>query len=128
MRLSREQRFRRATCLGGCFLFSISTLLAAGTNSPRFSPALTNLPPPLLPRLQSPVDTFRELLAMSPIERRRSLTNRPPEVQKRILAKLREYEVLVWIVVGLCTDSSNGAEIDVFIRFTECRSNTMKNR
>ena len=27
--------------------------------------------------------------------------------------------MMVWIVVGLCTDSSNGAEIDVFIRFTE---------
>jgi len=52
----------------------------------------TNQPP--VPVAKSPVDTFRELLAMSPAERKQSLTNRPAEVQKQILAKVREYETL----------------------------------
>jgi hypothetical protein len=43
---------------------------------------------------KSPVDSFRELLAMSPYERSQSLTNRTPEARKQILAKLREYETL----------------------------------
>jgi hypothetical protein len=52
----------------------------------------TDQPP--IPVAKSPVDTFRELLAMSPAERRQSLTNRPVEVQRQILAKVREYEAL----------------------------------
>lgn len=47
---------------------------------------------PILSPVKSPVDQFRELLAMNPAERRRYLTNRPPEIQKLILAKVREYE------------------------------------
>ncbi len=43
---------------------------------------------------QSPVDFFRQLLAMSPAERNNSLTNRPPESRARILAKVREYQAL----------------------------------
>jgi hypothetical protein len=43
---------------------------------------------------KSPVEQFRELLAMNVVERRQALTNRPPEIRKRILAKLREYESL----------------------------------
>ncbi len=39
-----------------------------------------------------PVDTFRELLAMSPAERKRALADRSPQVQRRILAKVREYQ------------------------------------
>lgn len=49
---------------------------------------------PTLPTLKSPVDLFRNLLAQSPAERRQALSNRPPEVRSRILAKLREYESL----------------------------------
>ena len=37
-------------------------------------------------RLKSPVERFRELLAMSPFERRLALTNRPIETQRRALA------------------------------------------
>jgi len=50
--------------------------------------------PPVLPTLKSPVEMFRVLLAMTPAERRQSLSNRPPEVQKKLLAKVREYESL----------------------------------
>lgn len=42
----------------------------------------------------SPVTLFRELLAMSPAERKDFLASRPPENQKLILAKVREYESL----------------------------------
>ncbi|MGB7746068.1 MAG: DUF3106 domain-containing protein [Verrucomicrobiia bacterium] len=54
----------------------------------------TNLSLPPLPRLKSPVDLFRELLAMTPADRENYLTNRPPETRARILAKVREYEAL----------------------------------
>src|ERR1700722_4130702 len=40
---------------------------------------------------RSPVDFFRQLLAMSPDERDNFLTNHPPEIRKRILAKVAEY-------------------------------------
>jgi hypothetical protein len=41
---------------------------------------------------RSPVDTFRELLAMNPAERKHFLAGRLPETQRQILAKVREYE------------------------------------
>ena len=47
---------------------------------------------PLPPPIRSPVDYFRELLAMTPRERRDALTNRTDEGRKLILAKVREYE------------------------------------
>ena len=53
----------------------------------------TNLLPPM-PTLQSPVNFFRQLLAMSPAERNNSLTNRSPETRARILAKVHEYQSL----------------------------------
>jgi hypothetical protein len=55
--------------------------------------APTNLIPPL-PQLHSPMDFFRQLLAMTPQERANYLTNRPPEIRERILAKVREYLAL----------------------------------
>jgi hypothetical protein len=66
--------------------------LLAGTlfaQNPTNLPAIFPVPP--MPTLRSPVDIFRELLAMEPAERRQSLSNRPPEVQKKLLAKVREY-------------------------------------
>jgi uncharacterized protein DUF3106 len=56
----------------------------------------TNTPPPLppVPVVKSPVAWFRELLAMSPLERKKSLEGRSEENQKRILDKLREYQAL----------------------------------
>ncbi len=54
----------------------------------------TNLSLPPLPHLKSPVDLFRELLAMTPAGRENYLTNRPPGIRARILAKVREYEAL----------------------------------
>jgi Protein of unknown function (DUF3106) len=49
---------------------------------------------PPVPVAQSPVMFFRELLAMSAAERRQALTNRAPENQKVIMAKVREYAAM----------------------------------
>jgi hypothetical protein len=43
---------------------------------------------------KSPVALFRELLAMSPQERRDAIAIRPADIQRRILEKLTEYEIL----------------------------------
>jgi predicted Fe-S protein YdhL (DUF1289 family) len=56
--------------------------------------APTNLSLPPMPHLKSPVDSFRELLAMTPAGRENYLTNRPPGIRARLLAKLRDYEAL----------------------------------
>lgn len=71
----------------------LQLLLAARLASASATNSTENLVPHL-PMMRSPVDLFRNLLAESPAERRQSLTNRPPEVRSRILAKLREYESL----------------------------------
>ncbi len=73
--------------------------LAAETVAPVPAPqklfsGTTNLSLPPMPHLKSPVDMFRELLAMTPVERENYLTNRPPGIRNRILAKVREYEAL----------------------------------
>jgi len=44
--------------------------------------------------VKSPVALFRELLAMSPAQRKDAIAIRPPDIQKRILEKLNEYEIL----------------------------------
>lgn len=44
--------------------------------------------------VKSPVALFRELLAMTPEERSEAIALRPPDIQKRILEKLTEYEIL----------------------------------
>jgi predicted Fe-S protein YdhL (DUF1289 family) len=73
--------------------------LAAETATPVPAPqkllsAPANLPLPSLPRVKSPVELFRELLAMTPAERENHLTNRPPGIRARILTKVGEYEAL----------------------------------
>jgi hypothetical protein len=50
--------------------------------------------PPLPPPPKSPVESFRQLLAMKPGERNLALTNRPPEIRNKILAKIRDYLAL----------------------------------
>jgi Protein of unknown function (DUF3106) len=61
--------------------------------APRKFPPATNFIPPV-PMLQSPVNFFRQLLVMTPVERNHALTNRPPEARAKILAKVREYQAL----------------------------------
>jgi hypothetical protein len=78
-------------------LVALTALSVRAQNSPSsplpFPPTAMNPVPPL-PQIQSPVSFFRQLLAMSPGERNLSLSNRPPEIRNRILAKVREYQLL----------------------------------
>jgi hypothetical protein len=72
-----------------------SNAVAPGSPTPRIPVSIqppTPLPP--VPAARSPVAFFRELLAMNPAERKQALTNRPPENQKVILAKVREYAAM----------------------------------
>ena len=71
-------------------------LAVAATNAPLAPADLSRILPPAPPLVEpkSPVTLFRNLLAMTPGERRQSLSNRPPEIQKKLLAKVREYESL----------------------------------
>ncbi|MDB6108280.1 MAG: hypothetical protein JWR69_30 [Pedosphaera sp.] len=76
---------------------SLVTSLVARDSAPppAMRPAIaTAAQAPLLPLLKSPIDAFRELLAMKSAERERFLANRPPELRKRIMDKVNEYEAL----------------------------------
>jgi hypothetical protein len=74
------------------FVFLIAGVLAVrAENQPA---GLPPLPQPETVILKSPVDLFRELLAMSAAEREKKLASRPPANRLAILAKLREYEVM----------------------------------
>ncbi|HEX4644949.1 MAG TPA: hypothetical protein VH598_05010, partial [Verrucomicrobiae bacterium] len=74
-----------------CWPVSLAQTLPPATTTPV---AATAIKSPPLPTVKSPVEAFRELLAMSMVERGHYLSNRPPEVRKRIEDKLREYEAM----------------------------------
>ena len=83
--------------------FVLSLALMAGfsvpAQNPPLPPAAVPFPGPasLIPsatQMKSPVDFFRQLLALSPAERLTALTNRPPETRARILTKVNEYLAL----------------------------------
>ena len=84
-----------ALAAGQMAVFQLAAETAAPVPAPQklFSGS-TNPSLPPLPRLKSPVNTFRELLAMPPAGRENYLTNRPPGIRNRILAKVCEYEAL----------------------------------
>ena len=63
---------------------------------------------------ESPVYFFRQLLAMTPQEREDYLTNRPPEIHERILAKVHEY-------LALEPDERELRLRATELRWTECR-------
>lgn len=85
----RQANWWLAGCVAGTL---IGFSLGAGEFTPP-PPAIVVAPPPL-PQASSPVDFFRQLLALSAHERAELLTNRPPVLRARILAKVREYELL----------------------------------
>jgi hypothetical protein len=70
--------------------------LAAENSTNGFTPAKSFSAPAglLLPPPPSPVDFFRQLLAMTPDERGNFLAKRPPAIRERILAKVSEYQTL----------------------------------
>lgn len=80
---ARLDSLSRLAAVLGMVCFLIPPLRAA---------TVPNSPPPLP---KSPVETFRELLAMNPDERKNAIASRPPETQKQILAKVREYLALM---------------------------------
>lgn len=86
-------------------LFCAALIVAMGANA--F--AQTNVGAPQLPPLKSPVDTFRELLNLSPAERMKALADRSEVARGRLLEKLREYQ-------GLSAD-----ERELRLRATELR-------
>jgi len=83
-RIDAMSSFRRKLfCITGALAFFSAAALA--------QPAMHVASPVAA---KSPVTLFRELLAMSPEERQGAIAIRPPDIQKRILEKLQEYEVL----------------------------------
>lgn len=76
-RLLAQVPARSATASGANLLLKANQLAATEAAAPK-----------------SPVDLFRELLAMDSFERKAALAGRSPESQRQILAKLREYEAL----------------------------------
>jgi hypothetical protein len=103
MSLPWRKMFQVAALLGASHLLAASLLAQSATNHPASAPGnpiparpLMSAPslPPLPPTPRSPISFFRDLLAMNAAERTQALTNRPPESQKQILAKVREYESL----------------------------------
>lgn len=87
----------------------LAGLLHAQSLSSPIHPGNSPATPPPPPKLVSPVEQFRELLALSASERENHLTNRPPVIRQRILAKLREY------------DAMNPDERDLRLRNTQLR-------
>jgi predicted Fe-S protein YdhL (DUF1289 family) len=84
-------------CVAGqCLISPLPAEIVTNVPAPVKSAAVpANLLPPPLPQLpHSPVDFFRQLLAMTPKEQEAYLTNRPPEVRERLRAKVREYRAL----------------------------------
>lgn len=81
-----------------CFLnLALAAVVSASAQNAPFAPTENNLSAPtslLLPPTNSPVDFFRQLLAMSPEAQDACLTNRSPVARARILAKLAEYQAL----------------------------------
>jgi hypothetical protein len=74
--------------------FSLDAQEPAGISGtpPHDAPVLLSSVP--VASVKSPVEQFRELLAMTLPQRRQALSNRPPEMARQIMAKVREYESL----------------------------------
>ncbi len=99
MKWLRQARWRIVAVLAAGQVALLPLPAASATNLPaphRLFFAPTNLLPPMppIPQVKPPVQLFRELLAMPPAELENYLTNRPPEIRSRILAKIHEYQAL----------------------------------
>ena len=97
MSFLRRNRLGLTGGFGAALLFSGLLFVHAAMNEPaslKTGAASADAPLPPLPPLKSPVDSFRELLAMNLAERKQSLADRKPEDRQRILAKVREYDSL----------------------------------
>jgi hypothetical protein len=81
-----------ALCCGATLVHS--AFGQASANAPGSQTGFTNGASPQVPLAKSPVESFRELLAMPSTERLEFLAVRPPEIRTRILEKITEYESL----------------------------------
>jgi hypothetical protein len=86
---------RQILCLAAA-AFAISAPAQPVAPTPAEPSPTTNTPAAIsaAPRAQSPVETFRKLLLLSPQERDKQLSSRPNLMRGRLLAKLREYEAM----------------------------------
>ena len=78
-------------------IFCLAAVFVAATafsQAPKFSANSTAGQKKIVPALSSPVDFFRQLLALSPEAQEKALATRPPEARARIIAKLAEYQAL----------------------------------
>ena len=97
MSLPRYNVFRLAALFGASHLLlaALPTQAAANqTVSAPTSPPPAHPPMPPLAPARSPINFFRDLLAMDAAGREQALTNRPPGLRTQLLAKVREYELL----------------------------------
>jgi hypothetical protein len=92
--MNRLRQARWCPAIFAAAQLAVFPLLAGNpTNGPasmNFPAETTNAVVPA----RSPVDLFRQLLAMPPGGRENFLTNKPPGIRARILAKVGEYEAL----------------------------------
>lgn len=89
-----QSNHRRPVVVFAATIFAAVSLAAqTGTNTVAFHRAFSP-PANLIPQPHSPVDFFRQLLAMPAKERENYLTNKPPEIRARILSKVSEYLAL----------------------------------
>jgi hypothetical protein len=84
-----RKHFRLWALLGAGQIWLWALHAQPATNPPEATTPDAGGPP--VPLLKSPVESFRKLLAMTPAERREAIADRPPETQRQILAKVREY-------------------------------------
>jgi len=99
MNCLRQVRWRTVVVLAVGQIAMLPLFAASVTNLPaphRLPFAPTNMVSPMPPvsPVKPPVEFFRELLAMTPAEQENYLTNRPPEIRSRLLAKIHEYQAL----------------------------------
>ena len=94
MIFSRQASWWLACCAAGQLVgFSLCAENITPPSPVKLFSTPTNLMPPV-PKTSSPVDFFRQLLAMSPRDRAMFLTNKPAASRERLLAKVHEYEAL----------------------------------
>src|SRR5580693_4698345 len=85
---------------GWLVTFAVAILVSPASAQKAMNPAplpqtpsipVAIMPPPIPP---SPMDYFRNLLAMDPEEREKALAGKPPEIRAKILAKVIQYAAL----------------------------------
>jgi Protein of unknown function (DUF3106) len=92
MNRPRQARWWFAFC--AMLQLAVVPLFAGNSTNAPATTKLSSAPTNAVAQARSPVDLFRQLLAMSADEREKFLTNRTPEIRTRILAKVTEYEAL----------------------------------